>query len=376
MQNLGIYYFINILKHWKKFLIINLFIVVILSTIIAFILPKWYYSYAIIKPNDESGINIFTAALGAKGLSGIGGNLSIGNLQYSILDYYKSILLSRTTSLKMIDKFALMKIYDQRYIFKTINELQKNTNIQVDNKSNLLIIGVYDKDPLRTKKMVEIYLSILDSLVSNINKQSLKFEFKVIEDRYFQNLNDLNIYEDSLKKFQKKYGVIIPDEQFKITTKSYAEIESQKLLLELMLNNVRKEWGDDSPEVRRINNQLNVINTKISELKNNPIDTTDFKFFLSLRSAPDLIINYTNIYRNIEIQQKLLEILYPIYQQTKIDYEKPTEAFIILDHPFIPEYKEKPKRLIIIITSTLIWFIFNLIYISIVEYLKNIKNAE
>ncbi len=375
MNNKGILNFLSLVKKYRKVLIYNFVGILILSTALAFLLPKWYYSFATIKPSEEKGLNIFSAILGAKGLSGIGKNLSVGSLQYSDLDYYKSLLLSRNIALSMIEKFDLKKVYNQKYIFKTIEELQKNTIISTDNKSNLLVIGVYDKDPEKARMMVDEYMKLLDSLVNAINKEQAEVELKNLEERYYQNLVELKMYEDSLKEFQNKFGVIIPDEQFIATTKVYADLKAQKLLLELNKKRVQSTVGEYSPEFKELNEQIKLIDEKIGQFEKKSVSSSDFKFLINMANAPDLLVQYARIYRNLEIQQKLLEYLYPIYEQAKLEQKKQSRAFVVIDKPFTPEYKAKPKRLLIIFSSILIYLLFVFVFITIKDYLNNtIKN--
>ncbi len=321
-------------------------------------------------------MSIFSAILGAKGLSGIGKNLSVGSLQYSDLDYYKSLILSRNVALKMIEKFDLQRVYNQKYVFKTIEELHDNTLVNIDNKSNLLTIGVYDRDPLKAKLMVDEYIYLLDSLVGAINKELTGVELINLENRYLQNINELKLYEDSLKDFQNKFGVIVPDEQFIATTKVYADLKAQKLILELNKQRIKSSVGEETPEIENINKQISLIEDRIQQLEKRTVSNKDFKFLINLENAPDLLIQYARIYRNLEIQQKLLEYLYPLYEQIKLDAQKQSKAFVMIDKPFVPEYKAKPKRMIIILSGVFIYILFVLIFIVTKDYLNNLKSSD
>lgn len=373
MYQLNLISFISLLKEKRKFLIINFLIIGIFSTIVAFILPKWYYSFSTIRPAENKGISIFSAVLGAKGLSGISKNLSVGSLQYSDLDYYKSLLLSRNIALRMIEKFDLKNVYQEEYIFKTIEKLHDNTTVNVDNKSNLLIIGVYDKDPQKAKLMVEEYLRLLDSLVSSIDKEITLIEANNLESRYLRNIQDLKTYEDSLKEFQKKFGVIIPDEQFIATTKVYAELQAKKLLLDLELQKLKENFGNDVPELKSLQVQINTINEKIREIERSSVTDKNFKVFIPFNNAPDLLVQYARLYRNLEIQQKLLEYIYPIYEQMKLELDKKSQAFVVIDNPFVPEYKAKPKRAVIIISAVFLYMLFVVLFVVVIDYIKKLK---
>ena len=374
IRNLNnIFYYWDILRKWKKLILISVVAVTIISVVISFVLPKWYYSYAVIKPSDQAGSNIFSAVLGAKGLSAIGKNLSVGGLQYSDLDYYQSLLSSRKVSLEMINRFDLEKVYNQKFIFKTIDLLASNTQFQTDPKSNLLIIGVYDKDPLKAKEMVTSYLQFLDSTINSISKISLISNREMIEKRYLQNVSDLDSSQSKLKNFQEKYGVVLPEEQFTSTIKAYAEIEAQKLLLESQLNGLKYNLEPNSPAVKSLQVQINTLSSKLAEMTANNNLSTNQQLFVSLGKAPDLINKYVSLYRDVTIQSKLLELTYPLYQQAKLDELQEAAPFVIIDKPFVPEYKAKPKKAIIILSGLAISLILSIFYVFIFEYLRKLK---
>lgn len=372
----NIFDLIEKIKLRKKIIISFTLFGLISSSLIAFLLPNIYYSYSIIKPSEDSGVNILSSVLGAKGLSGIQRNLSIGNLQYSDLDYFKTLILSRTVAIKLIDEFDLRNVYKQKYYFKTINELHQNTTIQLDNKSNVLIVGVYDKEPERAYLMLNKYLALLDSLVNNIKRENLTVDYEIIESRYLFYSQELQSFEDSLKQFQQKYGLIIPTEQYTAAINTISELELQKTIMELELDKINKLKGINSPESQSLREQIKFMKDKINSLTMN-IDTKDrFKFIPSFNLAPEILITYARLFQNIQIRQKLIEFMYPLYEQLKMDLTKESPAFIVIDKPFIPEYKTKPKRAIIIITGTFLMFIFSFMYIYLIEFWSKNKNIN
>jgi uncharacterized protein involved in exopolysaccharide biosynthesis len=110
------------------------------------------------------------------------------------------------------------------------------------------------------------------------------------------------------------------------------------------------------------------LKDKINSLTTN-IDTKDrFKFIPSFNLAPEILITYSRLFQNIQIRQKLIEFIYPLYEQLMMDLTKESSAFIVIDKPFIPEYKTKPKRAIIILTSTFLMLIFSFMYIYLIEF--------
>jgi len=80
----------------------------------------------------------------------------------SIADMYVGILQSRAVADAIIDRFNLMKVYEQdRYRSNARNKLRKNTAIKVSDEG-IVTITVKDRDPNRAAAMANTYVDELD----------------------------------------------------------------------------------------------------------------------------------------------------------------------------------------------------------------------
>lgn len=369
-ENPSIFDYIKIIKEWKKFIIMNVVLLTTIATVIAFILPKWYYSNTSLKPSENQGVSFFSAMLGSKGLGGIGKSLNVGGLQYSDLDYYISLLNSRSISLKMIEKFNLQNEYEKEYIFQTIEELVGNSTFEADPTSNLLFMGVYDKNPQIAKEMLEEFLLLLDGKINELRNKELVFNKKFLGTKLYSIENDLKNAENKLKNFQEKNNVVLPVEQFESTILAIAELEGQKLVLETQIAILKVSNNEESPQGINLKTQLNVIQNKINSIGN----STSKEIFLNYDKAPELMNEYLSLYRNVEIQGTLLEYIFPMYEEAKMANDKQAPPFVVIDEPNLPEYKSKPKRAIIILMGVFISIFFSIFYIYIVEFFRKNKN--
>ena len=62
-------------------------------------------------------------------------------------------------------------------------------------------------------------------------------------------------------------------------------------------------------------------------------------------------MQYFDLYREVEIQSKLMEIIYPMYEQAKLEEARETPTVLVLDHAVPPEKKARPLRALIVISS-------------------------
>ena len=360
-------YWLLIIK-WKKFIIFNVAFITIIATIIAFILPKWYKSEASIKPASEGGFSIFSALMNSKGLGAVAKNFNVGGLQYSDLDYYVSLLKSRKISMKMIKKYDLKKKYDRKYYFETIDDLLGNSIFTPDPTSNTLHITVYDKEPYVAREMVTSYINFLNQTLDSLNLIEHNFTASILEKRLEDNELELKKAEDSLKAFQEKYHVVIPEEQIKSTILLVDKLEAQKLFYETQLKVIEINAGKNSPEYINALTQFKIIEKKLNQLNGQNKKVNDF--FISYGYAPELMKKYFKYYRQVKIQEALYEMLYPLVEQTKLNASSSRLHFVIIDNPYLPEYKAKPKRALIILSGFFLALLLSIIYVFTIEYLK------
>ena len=100
-------------------------------------------------------------------------------------------------------------------------------------------------------------------------------------------------------------------------------------------------------------------------------NTEDPDIKLKLKGTPQTILDYIRLTRSVEIQNKLLVFLLPIFEQAKIEEVKEMPSVSILDPPVVPEIKVKPKRLTITFISTMA--VFLLLSFSVIMYELYIK---
>src|SRR4030095_3792016 len=91
------------------------------------------------------------SALGSLGaLAGIAGG-ALGGLSSikSPTEQYVALIQSRTVADRIIDKFELLKVYDEKLNTDARKELEENVHVAVGRKDGLITIEVDDKDPKR-----------------------------------------------------------------------------------------------------------------------------------------------------------------------------------------------------------------------------------
>ncbi|HAY32722.1 MAG TPA: GNVR domain-containing protein [Ignavibacteria bacterium] len=352
----------------KKILTVSLILGLLAAFMVYFIMDPIFLSYGTIKTSGKVlGLNL---GIGGSEIGEFGEVLT-GTSYTKELALYQNILLSRRCLEETIIKFGLMEQYNYKNMQKAIKDVRENVvYIVKDIVSGTMDVGVYDKDPVRSKEITEFLIKQLDIINIEMNRQNAKNQRDFIQERYEASIVNLTKAEDSLKQFQDVYG-ISPELQVmevsELEIRLEAEIESEKIKLELL----EKILSGNQDEVEYQREKIILLEQRLFKLQN----STDNNTKLQLKGSPDVVLNFIRLKRNVEIQNKILSVLLPLYEQAKIEEKKEIPTILVLDQPFIPDEKAKPKRIITIMAVMIIGFILSYGFFFVKKQLKRIEGA-
>jgi len=381
--------YIYIFVKWRKFIILNSFIIAVIAAGVSMVIPRWYRASTTILPPQEDSQGIgFSSILSSLPLSSLGlGGMSEGTTRFLAL------MDSRTIMESVAKEFDLQKLYKEKNMEETVKELRKHVSVNVDEQGTISLsieaATPYFASPSRNNQarmlardMTNFFVSKLDSLNKFLKAQKAHNTRMFIEKRYVQNQEDLRNAEIAMKNFQDEKGAIALPEQITATISAAAEIEGQIVAKEIELKVMQKYAGSSHSEVVRLKNEIKALKDKFNEMNNGknknvnrPSDTED-DIFLPLNNLPDLALNFARLYREVKIQEKIQEFLLPQYEQAKIQEAKDTPTLQVLDKAVIPIKRAKPKRAFFVIFFAFIACLLSCSYVIFYEYIEKIKNSQ
>ena len=186
----------------------------IISVIVALILPRKYEStISIIPPDSLGGGGNMLAALAAKaspGLAAMAGNF-LGMSQNPAV--FTTLLRSRTVQSRVVDRFDLQKEYKSRYEQDACRTLAGRTEVEEDRKSGVIFVTVADPSPQRARDLAQAYVEELNRLVSGVSTSSAHRERVFIEQRLSSVKIDLEDAEKQFSAFASKNTALDIKEQ-------------------------------------------------------------------------------------------------------------------------------------------------------------------
>jgi uncharacterized protein involved in exopolysaccharide biosynthesis len=367
-----------VVKH-RVFLLIFVSVITLGATVTALLLPKWYKATVSVLPAERNdllstltGLSNLTKSFGssraARGLSALTGGPTE-------LDKYIAILKSATITDDVIKKFDLRKEYNMEddYYEDVVKKWQKNLELEIQEEGNLTIT-VYSKDRKKCAEIANYLVERLNEVNTQLSITNAKANREFIEKRYLQNLKDIDSLETTMKEFQQKYGVMAIPEQLEATVKSMAEIYLEMYKKEVEYNVVKQNYGADHPLSKLAKTNLDELRKKIEQLnQGTDVSQKDVKLLIPFKTAPKLANDYLKIYRNLEIQYKILEFIQPLYEQAKVEEVRNTPSVLVLDKAGPPEKKAKPRIRIYFLIGFVSSLILGLFIVFTKEMFEKLK---
>ncbi len=393
-QELNMIDLLFIIMRQKKFIIRNTILVCSLVAVISLILPKWYKSSATILPptDDSGGMGLAAALLNNLPIASFGA--SERGIFSKETNIFIAILNSRSLLEAIVEKFDLKKEYKCKTVEEAIKTLQDRITIQV-NEEGTITVAAEVKTPflaggrevLRAKTlardMTEAIINELDQVNKRIKGEQARNTRLFIEKRYLQNLEDLRAAEEAFKLFQQKHEAIALPEQTKAVILAAAEIRAQITAKEIEVEFLAKYLGKTHPDYVKAQTELNILKSKYHQFKYSQTEQSVLKeekkdkdIFIPIDQVPDVGLQYARLYREVMLQEKILEFILPQYEQAKIQEAKDTPTVHLLDRPVLPEKKSRPKRMIMVAVAGLLALSLSIAYVLVYERLAGLKQVD
>ncbi len=356
----------QILWSSKLEIIRNVFVVSILSVILAFMLPKTFRSSAIIMPpNTSSERGVFGSGSGMLAIESL-----LSPASTSDANTFLAILKSHTILQSVIENFNLIEFYNVENSEKAQQSLENDTNFEIDEEGTIRVetfikTGWFhsdeDEDICKTlsRDITNYFVAKLDVVNKKMKSEKAMQHRIFIENRYNQNIEELAKAEDELNIFQEKHNTISLPEQTTAAIQVATEIISRLSVSKVKLSVLEQTLSINHPEIKLLKSEIAGLNTQLKELGNE----NEFSMIPGFSNVPDLGLEIGRLMRNVEVQNTLYTFLTQQYEEAKIKEVKDTPTVQVLDYAVLPQLKYKPSRARVCIIGFVLSLIFSMYYV-------------
>jgi len=353
---------------------------ILLSTLIAFLIPTKYRSVTRLMPPDNSSNSgmAMIAALAGKGGGGGSGESSsgpssglsnLGMLAGDMLGLKSTdaiwigILRSETVQDRMINRFDLRKAYSARYMLDARKELEDLTDIAEDKKSGILTIKVTDRNRERSAALARAYVDELNKAVAQLSTSAARREREFIEGRLQSAKKELDEASAEFSQYASKNTAVDITAQERAMVESAAALQGQMIAAQSELEGLQQIYTDNNIRVKtlrariaELRRQLTMMGGESGESQDDKNQGKEDQLYPSIRKLPLLGVRWADLYRQTKIAETVYDLLRQRYELARIEEAKEIPTVKVLDEAAVPERKDSPHRLIIILICTLVTF--------------------
>ncbi len=322
--------FIVFVYKYRKVISIVVSLSVLISVIIAYLIPEKFQSIATVYPSSTNSIAQAIISTNPGNQSDI---MEFGEEEKT--EQLLEVLQSEKVRSKISNKFDRLNHYkiDKEKTSTPMFDLieQYEDNISFERNVNMAIeIKVSDVNPDTASLIANSIIMVADSVMNQIRSKRNQQAFQIVKKIYLEKVAQIKSVEDTLKFIMLK-GVIDVGGQ--------AEVFSDALAVALSKGN---KSGADALEKKLMN--------------------------LSKYGAQFLSLN-----EKLIVEQKMLSELKAKYTQAKVDVEEKIENLFLVTKAFPAERHHYPIRWLIVILSTVGALVMSILSITLYEELQKIK---
>ena len=336
----------------------------VLSTVFAFLLPKWYMSSTRLMPPDygtSSTLALALPALSGGSGEGAGTGSSLTGLANRLLgmntsaDLYIGVLRSRSVEDGIIQKFDLMNVYHARYAFAARKTLAGLTVIKSDADTGIITLSVTDKEPRRAAAMAKEYVVQLNKVLARVNTSSAHRERVFLQHRLETVKTQMDAAAKEFSQFSSKNAAIDIPAQAKAMVAAASDLQGQLIAAQAQLRGLQQIYTDNNVRVQALKAQVAELQDQIDKFggKNINLATgstlSKNELYPSIRQLPLLGVKYLDLFRQSKIDESVFEFLTKEYEIAKLEEARDLPTAEVLDPAAVPEKKTSPHRLYIML---------------------------
>lgn len=274
--------------------------------------------------------------------------LGKGNSGYS---RYLAILTSRTMYEEVVDRYDLVSHYDIEDSpdsrSKAVKEIADNTAFDVSLDYDFLAVQVLDEDPQLAAQIATFFVTELNRRHIELSAGSAAENRRFLEVRLQEAEADLDSALTELQGFQERSGVVQLEAQADALMSSLAEAQGQVALAEAQYRALQAQYGDENEDVALARSVFETAQDQIRRLTGG----TEAVMPVPLQRLPSLSHQYALIQAELMMQEEVLKVIRPLYEQAVLTERQEADAVQVLDPAVPPTRKAEPKRSILVLAA-------------------------
>lgn len=343
---------LRLLWEKRRFLCWVAILAAIVSSLLAFSIRPRFKSTVRIMPPQSKAANGLSILASLSGGSSASSNLASDMLGVNSSGaLYIGILKCRSVQDRIIDKFNLRSSFKASTYDSARKALAGNTSVDEDRRSGIIAITVTDTEPHRAAAIARAYVDNLNLLLAQSSTSSARQERIFLEERLNGVRQDLESAELKLSQFSAKNSTIDVKGQAQAMFEASSKLQAELIVEQAEYQGLQQIYTPDNVRVRAAKARIDDLQRSLQEMDGNAaLESASPKDgdFPSIRQLPTLGVGYTDLYRQVKIDESVYELLTERWELASVEEARDTPTAQMLDEPDVPERKASPSRRLIV----------------------------
>ena len=322
----------------------TLFAIPLLTTVVAvavsLLMTPIFTAKTVVMPpqQQQSGAAAALASLG--GLAGLAG--AAGAIK-SPDEMYVALLGSESLQNRVIADLKLQARYEAKTHTETHADLKTLVRFSADKKSGLINIEADDKDPAFAAELANRHVVELRAMLGRLAVTEAQQRRAFYEQQIQLTQDKLGLAEVAFRAAKEKSGLQVTTVLAETGVRASAELRGQIAAREVQLQAMSRFATAQNPDTQRIASELSALRAQLNKTEQGSGE--------SKVAASPLHQEAVKSFRDVKVQEAMLEVLIRQYELARVDEAKEGPLIQQVDVAVAPERKSKPKRAIMVLVA-------------------------
>ena len=316
------------------------FITTLVAVVVSLMMTPIFTAKTVVMPpqQQQSGAAAALASLG--GLAGLAG--AAGGIK-SPDEMYVAFLGSEGMQNRIIAELKLQERYEAKTLTDTRAALKGQMRFASDKKSGLLSIEADDKDPAFAAELANRHVVELRAMLGRLAVTEAQQRRQFYEQQIQQTQDKLALAEVAFRAAKEKSGMQVTSVLAETGVRASAELRGQIAAREVQLQAMSRFATAQNPDTQRIASELSALRAQLNKAEQGSGE--------SKAAASPLHQEAVKSYRDVKVQEAMLEVLIRQYELARVDEAKEGPLIQQVDVAMPAERKSKPKRAQIVLVA-------------------------
>ncbi|CAN1484991.1 Tyrosine kinase, G-rich domain containing protein [Burkholderiaceae bacterium] len=317
-------------------------ITTLVAVVVSLLMTPIFTAKTVVMPpqQQQSGAAAALASMGGlAGLAGLGGG---GGLK-SPDEMYVAFLGSEGMQNRIIAELKLQERYEAKTLTDARAALKGQVRFASDKKSGLLSIEADDKDPAFAAELANRHVVELRAMLGRLAVTEAQQRRVFYEQQIQQTQDKLALAEVAFRAAKEKSGMQVTSVLAETGVRASAELRGQIASREVQLQAMSRFATAQNPETQRIASELAALRSQLNKTEQGSGE--------SKAAASPLHQEAVKSFRDVKVQEAMLEVLIRQYELARVDEAKEGPLIQQVDVAMPAERKSKPKRAVIVLVA-------------------------